>query len=72
MRVSWLLYKIHTVHTVQYFRYITMSVVEQKLRYLLTLQLRDESTLFTNYKRFYLIKTNSLWLFFGFLPALSE
>lgn len=35
-----------------------MSVVEQKPRYLLTLQLRDEGTLFTNYKRFYLIKTN--------------
>lgn len=35
-----------------------MSVVEQKLRYLLTLQLRDESILFTHHKRFYLIKNN--------------
>lgn len=58
MRVSWLLYEIHTVHSVSTLGTLQMSVVEQKLRYLLTLQLRDESTLFTNYKRFYLIKTN--------------
>lgn len=36
MRVSWLLYKIHTVHSVSTLGTLQMSVVEQKLRYLLT------------------------------------
>lgn len=59
MRVSWLLYEIYTVRTVCTLGTLQCLLLNRSQgTYLLTLQLRDESTLFTNYKRFYLIKTN--------------